>query len=42
VTKSKYNETKGKLVEKEDEVISLKANARQLRKELEEVNKVCM
>lgn len=40
--KSKYNETKGKLVEKEDEVINLKTNARQLEKELEEAKKVCM
>jgi bifunctional ADP-heptose synthase (sugar kinase/adenylyltransferase) len=42
VTKSKYNETKDKLVEKDDEVIILKANARQLRKELEEAKKVCV
>jgi hypothetical protein len=40
--KTKYNETKGKLVEKEDEVITLKANVRQLGKELEEARKVCM
>jgi hypothetical protein len=39
--KSKYNETKGKLVEKEDELINLKANSRQLNKELEEAKKVC-
>ncbi|KDR14818.1 5-azacytidine-induced protein 1 [Zootermopsis nevadensis] len=38
--KTKYNETKGKLVEKEDEVISLKANVRQLGKELEEARKI--
>jgi chromosome segregation ATPase len=40
--KSKYNETKGKLVEKEDEVINLKTNARHLEKELEEAKKVCI
>lgn len=40
--KSKYNETKGKLVEKEDEVINLKTDARQIKKELEEAKKVCM
>jgi chromosome segregation ATPase len=39
--KSKYNETKVKLVENEDEVINLKTNARQLGKELEEAKKVC-
>lgn len=38
----KYNETKGKLVQKEDEVINLKTNARQIEKELEEAKKVCM
>ncbi|PNF24240.1 hypothetical protein B7P43_G15006 [Cryptotermes secundus] len=38
--KTKYNEAKGKLVEKEDEVINLKANARQLQKELEEARKI--
>lgn len=38
--KCKYNETKGKLVEKEDEVINLKTNARQTEKELEEAKKV--
>jgi len=42
VIKCKYNETKGKLVEKEDEVINLKTNARQIEKELEEAKKVCM
>lgn len=40
--KAKYNETKFKLVEKEDEVITLKANVRQLGKELEEAKKVCI
>jgi hypothetical protein len=40
VIKNKYNEAKGKLIEKEDEVIALKANARQLEKELEEAKKV--
>jgi ribosomal protein S15P/S13E len=40
--KSKYNEAKDKLVEKEDEVINLTANARQLKKELEEAKKVRM
>jgi chromosome segregation ATPase len=40
--KSKYNETKGKFVEKEDEIINLKTNARQLEKELEEAKKVCV
>lgn len=40
--KSKYNEAKGKLVDKEDEVINLKASDRQLKKELEEAKKVCM
>ncbi|KAJ4445587.1 hypothetical protein ANN_12268, partial [Periplaneta americana] len=37
--KNKYNDIKGILVEKEDEVINLKANARQLDKELEEAKK---
>jgi len=40
--KCKYNETKGKLVEKEDLVINLKTSARQTDKELEEAKKVCM
>jgi hypothetical protein len=40
--KTKYTETKGKLGEKEDEVISLKANVRHLEKELEEARKVCI
>jgi len=40
--KCKYSETKGKLVEKEDEVINLKTNARQIEKELEEAKKVCI
>ncbi|XP_069695012.1 calponin homology domain-containing protein DDB_G0272472 isoform X2 [Periplaneta americana] len=38
--KNKYNDIKGILVEKEDEVINLKANARQLDKELEEAKKI--
>jgi phage shock protein A len=42
VIKSKYNEVKSKLIEKEDEITNLKANARQLEKEVAEAKKVCM